>query len=163
MEFMSWQVLYLKPRMEKKMANICESMGADHYLPLRLRRKIYQRRAVKSEIPLFPSYIFANLDGDTLSRIKTFDMILRSFKPDNEAQLLHQLQQIRLALDVDPTLGAETALKTGMRVKITDGPFAGIEGRVEKVSSITKVSLNVELISQAVRVEVDGDKLEIIG
>ena len=76
--------------------------------------------------------------------------------------LIHELDQIKKALAIDSSLGADTALKKGLMVRITDGPFTGIEGRIEKVSQKTKVSLDVDLINQAIRVEVEGSQLEIL-
>jgi transcription antitermination factor NusG len=56
---------------------------------------------------------------------------------------------------VDPTLGACEALKRGLRVRITGGPFMGIEGVIENLKGSAKVLLNVEMINRAVPLEVD--------
>jgi transcription antitermination factor NusG len=159
---MKWNVLYLKPRTEKKMARICEIMGVEYYLPLRIERKTYQRRAVTTHIPVFPSYFFAQYDREHLSKLKEFNLLLREMESQKEAILVHELDQIKKALAVDSSLGADTALKKGLMVRITDGPFTGIEGRIEKVRQKTKVSLDVNLINQAIRVEVEGSQLEIL-
>ena len=155
-------MLYLRPRCEKKMAKVCEAVGTEYYLPMRVQRRTYQRRAVTTHIPVFPSYLFASFDSDQLSKMKEFDLLLRIMEPRKESALLHELDQIRKALAVDPSLGADTALRKGLLVKIIDGPFAGIEGKVERVRQKTFVSLNVEMINQAIRVEVEGHQLEII-
>lgn len=159
---MQWNVLYLKPRTEKKIATICAAMGLEYYLPLRMERKIYQRRAVTTMLPLFPSYFFVQYGNEHLDTFRELKLMLKEIKPEKESTLIHELDQIRKALEADPTLGAARSLKNGLRVRIVDGPFAGIEGKISKISSITKVSLNVDLINQAVKVEVCGDQLEII-
>ena len=74
---MGWNVLYLKPRTEKKMAKVCEVVGVEYYLPMRTERKTYQRRAVTSQIPVFPSYLFACCDRTELSKMKEFDLLLQ--------------------------------------------------------------------------------------
>lgn len=152
----------MRPRTEKKMAKLCEAVGVEFYLPMRVQRRTYQRRAVTTHIPVFPSYFFAAFDVQQLSKIKEFDLLLKVMVPEKEAALIHELNQIKKALEVDPSLGADTALKKGLLVRITDGPFAGIEGKIEKVRARTKVSLDVEMINQAIRVEVEGDQLEIL-
>lgn len=159
---MQWNVLYLRPRTEKKMATICGAMGLEYYLPLRMERKIYQRRAVTTHIPLFPSYFFVQYSNEHLDTMREFQLLLKEIKPQKESALIHDLDQIRKALEIDPTLGAARSLKNGLRVRIIDGPFSGIEGKIAKIRGITKVSLNVDLINQAVKVEVSGDQLEII-
>jgi transcriptional antiterminator RfaH len=159
---MSWNVLYLRPRTEKKMARVCDIMGVEYYLPLRVERKTYQRRVVTTEIPVFPSYFFAQYEREHLSKMKEFDLLIREMDSRRGDLLVHELDQIKKALSVDPSLGADTALKKGLMVRITDGPFTGIEGKIEKVRQKTKVSLDVNLINQAIRVEVEGSQLEII-
>lgn len=144
------------------MARLCDVVGVEYYLPLRLEKKVYQRRAVTTEIPVFPSYFFASFDRDQLSKLKEFDLLLKTMEPDQELTLIHSLDQIRMALDVDASLGADAALKKGVLVRIIDGPFTGIEGKIDKVRQKTKVSLNVEMINQAIRVEVEGHQLEIL-
>jgi len=46
---MSWMVMYLKPRCEKKLAEYCRIQDMEYYLPLRMERKVYQRRKVLVE------------------------------------------------------------------------------------------------------------------
>ena len=63
---------------------------------------------------------------------------------------------------MDSTLGARSALKKGSHAKITGGPFMGIEGIVSGLKGANKVYLNIELIGQAVAVEVGSEFIEII-
>jgi transcriptional antiterminator RfaH len=159
---MDWHVLHLKPRREKKMAEHCRLLGYPYYLPLRSETKIYQRRRVTVAKPVFSGYIFAGFDSDGRAKLLRTDNIVRILTPDNRRELLHQLAQVRKALAVDPSLSAGEALARGQSVCITGGPFMGVEGRIEAVKSSTKVRLNVEMIGQAIIVEVDREFLEIL-
>lgn len=145
------------------MAGHCIKHGLEHYLPLREETKIYQRRKVTVHKPVFVGYIFVALDRTgRLALLKT-NHILRIIEPENERLLLHQLAQIREALAVDPTLGACAALVRGRRVRISGGPFMGVEGVVWTFKKDrSKVRLNVEMIGQAVAIEVDKDYLEML-
>jgi transcriptional antiterminator RfaH len=159
---MGWNVLHVRPRCEKKMAEYSEILGLSFYLPLRSETKIYQRRKVTVEKPVFPGYFFVSLDdAGRLSLLKT-NNIVRILETGNERQLLHELAQVRKALAVDPTLGTCAALKRGKRVLIRGGPFMGVEGVVSDVKGNTKVRLNVDMIGQAVAVEVGREYLELI-
>ena len=53
-------------------------------------------------------------------------------------------------------------LTTGMLVKITAGPFMGVEGRVTRITAKTKVILNVDMIGQAIAVETEADFLQVL-
>ena len=56
---MDWAVLHVKPRCEKKVDDFCATFQIGRYLPLRKETKIYQRRKVTVEKPVFPRYVFA--------------------------------------------------------------------------------------------------------
>jgi len=158
---MQWHVLHLRPRCEKKMAEACAAHHLDHYLPLRLETKVYQRRKVTVWKPVFPGYIFTAFDREgRLALLKT-NYIVRILEPPDEALLLRELDQVRLALEVDSTLGACEALETGRHVRITGGPFTGVEGVVASVKNMSKVVLNVDMIGQAVVVEVASEFLDL--
>ncbi len=47
-------------------------------------------------------------------------------------------------------------------VRISGGPFAGVEGMIETLKGTTAVRLNVEMIGQAVKLEVAREFLELI-
>ena len=159
---MIWQVLYLRPRCEKKMADYATKLEIEFYLPLREEVKIYQRRRVRVEKPLFPGYLFSPLDAERRTTMLKSNLILRTFEPRDEKQLLHELDQVKKALEVDPTLGSCAALAKGNHVLIKSGPFMGIEGIVAVVRGLSKVRLNIEMIGQAVEVEVARDFLEVL-
>ncbi|MFC1497308.1 transcription termination/antitermination NusG family protein [Verrucomicrobiota bacterium] len=159
---MSWYVLFLRPRSEKKLGQLCEIHGISCYLPLREETKVYQRRKVVVEKPIFPGYFFASVDREERVTLLKSNHVFRTLKPINESQLLHELAQIRKALSVDPTLGACAAFTKGSRVRIVGGPFMGIEGVIQSLQSKTKVKLNVEIIGRAVAVEVDQDLIDLM-
>lgn len=159
---MGWNVLHVRPRCEKKMAEFCRLQKFDYYLQLRSETKIYQRRKVTVEKPVFPGYVFVSFDRDRrLELLKTND-IVRILECEDDSRLVAELDQVRKALAVDATLGAVAALKKGRRVRITGGAFLGVEGLIHELKGSAKVLLNVDMIGQAVAVEVDRDMLELI-
>ncbi len=159
---MSWYVLHLRSNSEKKVAEACRVNDIPYYLPLREETKIYQRRKVIVQIPLFRGYVFANVEPENRIHILRTNHVLRFLDPGNEGDLLHEIEQIRLALQVDPKLKASVALHEGARVRIKSGSFMGIEGVMQSVKGQYRVRLNVELVGQAVTLDVDRDYLEIL-
>lgn len=159
---MSWFVMHVRPRSEKKVAQVCEAHELDYYLPLRAETKIYQRRKVTVKKPLFPGYIFASFEPDQRIYILRTNHVVRFLKPASEDVLVHQLEQIKKALEVDETLGVAESIKEGRRVRIKGGPFMGVEGVVESAKKTATVRLNVELIGQAAIVEIDRDYVELL-
>lgn len=156
----TWHVLHVRPRCEKKVAEYGRNRGMEIYLPLREETKIYQRRRVTVQKPLFPSYVFAVFAPDQRVTLLKGNQIVRIMDVEDQDRLVRELDQVRKALHVDPTLGACESFTRGKRVRITSGPFMGLEGVVSTVRGQSRVLLNVEMIGQAVALEVDMIQLE---
>lgn len=157
-----WHVLHVRPRCEKKMAAYCANACRQCYLPLRLERKKYQRRQVEVWKPLFPGYVFARFRPEQRISVLQSGQIARILEVKDQAKFINELEQIRKALGADPGLQACPAITTGMTVRITAGPFQGLEGIVIKAKGQSRVILNVDMIGQGVAIEADEDVLECL-
>ena len=157
---MEWHVLYLKPRTEKKMAEFSEKLDFNYYLPLRRETKIYQRRKVTVDKPVFPGYFFVAFDHPGRLELLKTNNIVHIIEVLDQRLFLEQLVQVRRALRIDPELEAIKGLEKGKFVRITSGPFQGIEGCVVSLKSANMVRLNVDMIGQAIEVEVDKAYIE---
>lgn len=155
-----WHVLHVKPRCEKKMAEYCGVHALASELPLREETKVYQRRRVTVHKPVFPGYVFVRFTAEERVSVLKSNLVVRDLAVIDQAQFTRQLEQIRQALAVDPTLDACAAFTAGRRVRIAAGPFMGLEGVVQTVRGKTRVMLNVEMIGQALSVEVGMEVLE---
>jgi transcription antitermination factor NusG len=115
------------------------------------------------EKPVFSGYFFVAFDRDSRATLLRTNNVVRIIRPEDQQRLLHELDQIQLALEVDPTLATCMALKRGRLVRIRGGAFMGIEGVVSSLKNGSpKVRLNVDLIGRAVAMEIDRDLLELI-
>ncbi len=159
---MSWFVLHLRTRSEKKVASVCEAHGIECYLPLRTETKIYQRRKVTVHKPMFPGYLFVCYEPEERKTVLQTGHIIRIMQPASEEALIHQLDQIRMALEADETLGVADAIIKGRRVRITGGSFMGIEGIVESSHKKDIVHLNIEMLGQAALIKIDRDYVELM-
>jgi transcription antitermination factor NusG len=74
--------------------------------------------------------------------------------------MLKDLVMVRRALQINPSLQTTAPLAEGRKVRIVSGAFMGVEGRVARLAKQTKVILNIELIGQAIAVEVDRLEIE---
>jgi transcription antitermination factor NusG len=159
---MNWTVLHVRPKCEKKMAAYCVYYAVACYLPLRRETKVYQRRKVTVDKPLFPGYVFAEVSKDQRLTVLKSSTLVRIIEVGDQGRFVREIDQVRQALAIDATLGATTALKHGKSVRITAGPFQGLEGVVVSVKGQARVVLNVDMIGQGVRVDVDADALELL-
>ncbi len=156
--FSDWKVLHIHPRAEKRVAEECEAIGLEYYLPLRRTIRVYQRRKVEFYLPLFPGYIFVNLNPDKKNNLLKFGHIVRILPVKRPISLLRQLVMVRKAIADNPEISAVTPVKTGEIVKVSSGPLLGCEGYVTKIKRKSqRIVLNicVEMIGQALPIEID--------
>lgn len=163
---MVWSVLHLKPRTEKRVAEHCGRLRLPCYLPLRRSVRIYQRRKVVFELPLFPGYIFVAGDASQRALLFRGNHVIRVLHPESQMRLLRQLVQIRRLLRLDPELQSVDPIVSGEHVRIKSGPLAGVEGVVTLVRDKPGrrlVVLDIEIVGRAVATETDVRLLERIG
>lgn len=159
-EIPAWHVIHVKPRCEKKLADYCARHAITCDLPLREETKIYQRRRVTVLKPVFAGYVFVCFPiAEKLTLLKS-NTVVRVIDVEDQTTLIRELRQIREALTIDPTLDACAAFQAGRRVSIRSGPFQGLEGVVQVLKGKTKVVLNIEMIGQALAVEVGVELLD---
>jgi transcription antitermination factor NusG len=70
--------------------------------------------------------------------------------PEHEIQGIRQLVESDLAYDPCPLI------REGMMVEVIHGPLKGVVGRLMRKSDKARLVLSVDLIGQAVSVEVDA-------
>ncbi|MDE3741466.1 UpxY family transcription antiterminator [Maribacter polysaccharolyticus] len=61
---MKWYVLYVKPKSEKKVAELLRKMGIEVYCPLVKEVRQWSDRKKTVENPLFKSYVFVRLNNN---------------------------------------------------------------------------------------------------
>jgi transcription antitermination factor NusG len=157
-----WKVLFVKPRTEKKVAEYCKLYGIDFYLPMREQTRVVQRRKISVEMPLFPGYVFVRLLPVQKLPMQQTNLLVRILEPSKPREMLRSLVMIRRALRANPALVTAKPLSKGRHVRIIDGPFQGIEGRVARLTSKMKVVLNIDMIGQATAVEIESEFVEVL-
>ncbi len=151
-----WFCLHTRSRHEKRVATDCSLRRIPFFLPLRQSVRRYHGRAYVFEVPLFSGYLFcAATTEQKYSLLNTGHLAQIIDVPDQEGLLL-DLNQISQALKRNAPLEPFPYLKRGVRVRITDGPMCGIEGVVSERRRKFRVILNVDLLHQAVALEIDA-------
>jgi transcription antitermination factor NusG len=149
-----WYVLHVKPRTEKKAAGYLKHYRIWHHLPLYRKTTRVQRRKVVREIPIFPGYVFVRMNPvERLEMLKT-NLIVRTIDVPFPRTMIHQLRQIARAGRSGQEVRKVEKFTLGDLVRITQGPFYGIEGYVKKDEGKTMIVLNVEILGQAVALSI---------
>ena len=161
---MDWYLIHTKPRQEKLALENLARQGYACYLPC-LRRE--QRRAaavVLVDEPLFPRYLFIQLDQASeakswgpirstrgVSRLVCFGKLPARV---NE-RLIEILRQREATLDQTPV----RLLNPGDRVGFTEGAFSGLEGVYQNPDGESRALVLIELLSRPQIVRVGARRL----
>lgn len=156
---MYWYLLFTKPRQEKCALENLERQGFQCYLPTLPSEKLRQGLLTVSDEPLFPRYLFIRLgQGDSakswapirstkgVSRLVSFG--IESARVDDG--LIELLRTQEASVQAEP----ERLIKPGERVRLTDAPFAGIEGIYQMADGEHRVIVLIEILSKHVAVRV---------
>jgi transcriptional antiterminator RfaH len=156
----SWWVLHTRPRVEKALADRCVRQGLSFYLPLHERQWRAQSRLRRSFVPLFPGYVF--LYGGAEARLAALqtNLVANVLAVPDQRELLADLRGIRQLLASGAPLAAEPRLVPGAAVEITNGPLAGLHGRILRSGARLRFIVAVQFIQRAVSCEIEGWMLE---
>ena len=160
-----WMPVRTKPRREKKVAEFCAANNILCYLPLRKSVRRYERRTVTFNIPMFPSYIFCNLNEAKFQRLLHSNAILFKIKLDerDEEKLIEELRAVRAleTISAETDVAVKPELVKGTKVLIQTGVMKGLQGIIERRKGKALISVNIELLGQSVSAEVDVEDVAL--
>ena len=153
-----WFATYTCANHEKRVAADLDARNVERFLPTYSSVRRWKDRRVQLDLPLFPGYVFVRLPLCERLRVLQIPSVVRLVGfgglpvplPDHEIELMRSgLSQSR---------GAEPHpfLKAGRRVRITGGPFAGLEGILKRKGNNFRMVISIELIQRSVIVDVDA-------
>jgi transcription antitermination factor NusG len=159
-----WYAVYTRANHEKRVAAETEARGVEHFLPVYRSVRRWKDRRVSLELPLFPGYVFVRVALRDRLRVLQIPSVVHlvgfsgqpSALPDEEMDILRSGFSERLHAEPHPFL------TIGRRVRVTSGPFAGIEGVLKRRKSNLRVVISLELIRQSVAVEVGEAEIEAL-
>ena len=158
----AWVVAHVRPRCEKKLELFCQTESIPVYVPLKRSAHQYEGRVRVFMKPLFPGYVFCLCNPQQKQTVKQNQYTANLLTVVNQAALVHQLRQLVHALSVGDAVEVMPYLEKGKRVRVTGGPFKGLEGIVERIAQKTNVVISIEMIQQSVFMEVDGMFVEAV-
>ena len=154
-----WFAIWTRSRHEQVVREQLDRKHVEAFLPTITKWSRWKDRKKKVDWPLFPGYCFARFDpSDTLPILKCTGVVnIVSFEGKPAPIKEYELESIRLLigseLQYDPCL----MIHEGMMVEVVSGSLRGVVGRLmRKDAPKARLVLSVDLIGQAVSVEVDA-------
>lgn len=154
-----WVVVHARPRCEKKLAEAARQNGIRAYLPIYVRTHRYGGRTRRFSSPLFTGYLFCCGDLMQQQWLRQNHHAANVLAVFDQERLVDQLRRVRAAVESGLLVEVMPFLEAGRPVRIAAGPMRGSEGVVVRIHGTDRVLLSVDIIQQAVVVEVDSSAL----
>ncbi|MEE2948140.1 MAG: transcription termination/antitermination NusG family protein [Verrucomicrobiota bacterium] len=161
-EALDWYVAHVRPRCEKKLVEHGKIYRFPTTLPTYSSTKKYRGKVVTFQKPLFPGYVFLELNRKTRQAAMQSNYVANMLEVPDQEEFKAQLSEILFALDQNVEIRVEASIGVGNRVLVKTGPLQGHEGWVEERFGMNTVLLRLDFIGQAAAVKVAADTLELI-
>ena len=153
-----WFAVWTRSRHEKLVRDQLAERRVEVFLPTITKWSRWKDRKKKVDWPLFPGYCFARFESDDRLAVLKCDGVVTIVGttgmpapiPAIEIESIRQLLASELSFDPCPLI------KEGMLVEVSGGPLKGVVGRLMRKGAHARLVLSVDLIGQAVSVEVDA-------
>ena len=152
-----WFALRVKSRCEKTVAAIAHNKGFEEFLPVYRSRRRWSDRVKSVELPLFPGYVFCQLDPQhrlpllTIPGVLHFVGIGKTPIPIEPGEIAAIQAAVRSGLSMEPW----DYLEVGQRVQIQEGPLAGVDGIFVGTSKQERIVVSVTLLKRSVAVAIE--------
>jgi len=153
-----WHAVWTRSHHEQLVCRELAAKGIETFLPTYTLISRWSDRTKRIEKPLFAGYCFVRFEDALLSRVVSGAGVVAVLSnggrpvpiPPEEIEALQRL--VASGLRYDPC----SALVTGAKVRVVNGPLAGIVGRLERKGAQDALILSVELLNAATRVQVSA-------
>ena len=166
----NWFAVVSKPRQEKTAFENLQRQGFECFLPM--AENPYQRRSKKQKTivePLFPRYLFlrAIASHQNLAPVRSTKGVLNMVRFGTELAVVPDsvIHAIKTSMEEDTGLVKikPVPIKAGDKVRIFDGPMAGINGVVQETNCNNRALILMELLGRPTKVKVESILLQKTG
>jgi len=112
--------------------------------------------------PLFPSYVFAQIDAVRKNRIYQQDLLVRAIPVDDVTTFLRQLEDVKAIVGSGLEATLHPLLKKGAHVRIVNGALKGVEGMIEDPHHPKGVVVAMDVLQQGVLVRIPLEDLKLL-
>lgn len=153
-----WFALWTRSRHEQVVRDQLEQKRIEVFLPTVTRWSRWKDRKKRIDWPLFPGYCFARFDTrESLPVLKCTGVVnIISVGSEPAAIPEEEIEGIRRLVESDLAYDPCPLIHEGSMVEVIHGPLKGVVGRLVRKNEKARLVLSVDLIGQAVSVQVDA-------
>jgi transcription termination/antitermination protein NusG len=153
-----WYAIWTRSRHEKLVRDQLTQKQVDVFLPMITKWSRWKDRKKKIDWPLFPGYVFARFDANHRLAVLKCGGVVTIVGSDGTPSPIPEIEihGIRTLVESELSFDPCPLIKEGMLVEVKHGPLKGVVGRLMRKGAHARLVLSVDLIGQAVSVEVDA-------
>ncbi|MBR6844792.1 MAG: transcription termination/antitermination NusG family protein [Bacteroidales bacterium] len=158
-----WVAVMTWPGAENLVANRFEEGGIEHYLPMIQARDLRFKHDVNPDKPMFPCYLFARINDKQIYQTRTTRGVIQIVSSQHSIIVVPQR-------DIDNVKAFEASkrewylhethkLVKGAWVAVTEGEFAGMQGRLVSNCSDGNFCVSLSVMNISFVVELSRSEL----
>ena len=157
-----WFAVFTLPQNEKSTMKQLALRDVEAFLPTYETVKVWKnRQRVRTVLPLFPTYLFVNIDCKERTRVLQSPGVIHIVGGNREDAAIENAEIDLLRKGVrDRNLEPYRDLVVGQTVRIKRGSMEGVEGVLVRKGNGLRFVLSLKLINQCAAIEVGAEDLE---
>ena len=163
-----WYACYTRARHEKQVESLLAQKGLESYLPVVPQERQWKDRKKLVAWPLFPSYVFARFTLREVHNVLVIPGVSTIVRVHGRPAPIpdQELENVRRFVGAVAQTGAlpevRPLIEEGDWVRVVEGPFLGVEGRVVERRGRRRVLVGLGAIGQGLEVDIDTQMLKVI-
>jgi transcription antitermination factor NusG len=159
---LKWYAAYTRANHERSVVRQLVNRSVEHYLPVYESVRRWKDRQVELELPLFPSYVFVRIA--LCDRLRVLEVpgiaTLVGFNGTPAELPGEEIDALRVGLKQGLRAEPHPYLTVGRRVRVKQGPLAGLEGILLRRKGNWRVVLSLDLIQRSISVDIEASDIE---
>ena len=158
----NWYVVRTIANHEKRACEQLSARSVENFLPTYDSVRRWKDRRVRLALPLFPGYLFVHLPLSQRVRVLEVPSVagIVSFHGSPAPVSLEEIESLKRSLCDRSRVRPHPYLTVGRRVRVTNGPLAGLEGVFLRRRGVLRIVVSIHMIERSVAVDVDATDVE---
>ena len=161
----SWHLIQFKPNSHRLAERNLHRQCFETFLPMQQTTRRKASRFVNDLKPLFPGYMFININTELAPWRKINSTLgvsrLVSFEGKPSPLPLQLVSELQRRCDASGVLIPPKSLSEGDNVEILAGPFANFIATVDTLDPEQRIWILLDFMGQSTRINVSADQLQL--
>jgi transcription antitermination factor NusG len=153
-----WSAVYTRHQHEKTIGEMLRAKGFEVFLPVYDSTRRWKDRRKVLSLPLFPCYVFVRGAHERRLQVLTTPGVHMIISRGERLETVpeEEIEAIRRTINGQLSVEPHPFLRCGERVRVVRGALEGVEGLLTRKKNLYRLVLSVNMLAQAVSVEIDA-------